>query len=49
MSKLVKWAVVLFIAFYLFTNPGGAAGTAHHLLNGLHEAAASLSTFVSSL
>lgn len=49
MSKLLKWAIVAFLAFYLFTNPGGAAGTAHHLLDGLHEAATSLSTFVSSL
>jgi hypothetical protein len=49
MSKLAKWAIIAFLAFYLFTNPGGAAGTAHHLLNGLHEAAASLSTFVSNL
>lgn len=49
MSKLLKWAIAAFLAFYLFTNPSGAAGTAHHLLDGLHEAASSLATFVSSL
>jgi hypothetical protein len=49
MSKILKWAVVLFIAFYLISNPSGAAGTARHLLSGLHDAASSLSTFVSSL
>jgi hypothetical protein len=49
MSKLIKWAIVLFIVFYVATQPGSAAGLAHGAYDGLHEAANSLATFVNSL
>lgn len=49
MGKLLKWAIVAFLVFYVVTNPSGAGATAHHLLNGVHQAASSLSTFLSSL
>ena len=49
LRKLLTWGIVIFIAYYLFTQPTAAAGTAHHILNGAHSAATSLSTFLSSL
>jgi hypothetical protein len=49
MSKLVKWGLIAFVIFYIANDPTGAAGFAHSLLNGLHTAATSMSTFVSSL
>jgi hypothetical protein len=49
MSKLLKWAIVAFLVFYVCSQPSAAGATAHHLLNGVHQAAASLATFVSSL
>jgi hypothetical protein len=47
--KLIGWAVVLFIAFYLLTDPNGAAAFVGHALNGLKSAGRSLSTFISHL
>jgi len=49
LRKIISWAIVLFILFYLATEPTGAAGVVHHAYNGLHDAATSLATFVNSL
>ena len=49
LRKLITWAIVLFVLFYLATEPTGAAGVVHHAYNGLHDAASSLATFVNSL
>ena len=49
LRKILGWAIVVFIAFYLVSDPSGAGGTVHHLVNGLHSAGTSLSRFVSSL
>jgi hypothetical protein len=49
LRKIITWAIVLFILFYLATEPTGAAGVVHHAYNGLHDAASSLATFVNSL
>jgi hypothetical protein len=46
-TKLAGWALVAFAAFYLFTDPDGAAALVMHLLGLLHGAASSLSTFAS--
>lgn len=48
-TKILGWAVVIFVAFYLFTDPAGAAGAVHGLLGGLKGAGNSLATFVNSL
>jgi hypothetical protein len=48
-GKVIKWAIVAFIVFYVVTQPTAAGATAHHLLNGVHDAATSMSRFVSSL
>lgn len=49
MERLIKWAVILFIVFYVCTQPAGAAGFVHHAYNGVHAAANSLAQFVNSL
>jgi hypothetical protein len=49
LRKIITWLIVLFVIFYVATEPSGAAGVVHHAYNGLHEAASSLATFVNSL
>lgn len=49
MKKYLTWAAVAFVAFFLFTQPEGAAGIVHSAANGIMSAADSLSTFVTSL
>lgn len=48
-KKIAGWAVVVFIVWYLFTRPTGAAGAVHNLLNLLKSAGTSLATFLNSL
>ncbi|HTW00163.1 MAG TPA: hypothetical protein VMF87_07665 [Streptosporangiaceae bacterium] len=49
LKKIITWAVVLFVVFYVATEPSGAAGFVHHAYNGLHSAASSMAKFVNSL
>jgi hypothetical protein len=49
LRKLLTWAVVAFVAFYLVSDPTGAAHFARSALDGLHTAAGSLSTFLTSI
>lgn len=49
LRKVIGWAVVAFIAFYLVTDPGGAAALVRSILHGLSNAGTSLATFFSSL
>jgi hypothetical protein len=48
-KKIVTWAIVVFLAYYLLTKPTGAANAMHNLLNLLKQAGSSLATFLSSL
>jgi hypothetical protein len=48
-KKIVTWAVVIFIAYYLFTQPTGAANAMHNLFKVLGTAGHSLATFLNSL
>lgn len=48
-KKILGWGVVLFLAWFLITNPTGAAGVVTNILNGLKHAGNSLSTFFLSL
>jgi hypothetical protein len=48
LGKIIRWAIVLFIVFYIATEPAGAAGFVHHFYNGLHDAASSMARFVNS-
>ena len=46
---LVGWAIVIFIAWFLISNPTGAAHAATNLLNALRGVGNSLATFFTSL
>jgi hypothetical protein len=48
-KKIVTWVLVIFVVFYLLTDPNGAATFVSHAFNGLKSAGNSLSTFVSHL
>jgi hypothetical protein len=49
LRTLINWGIVLFVIFYVATEPAGAAGLVHHAYNGLHDAANSLARFVNAL
>jgi hypothetical protein len=49
LKKVIGWAIVIFIVYYLATDPTGAANFVHHIWNGLKTAASSMATFVNSL
>ncbi len=49
LKKVITWAIVIFIVYYLATQPTGAANLVHHAYNGIHAAGNSLSTFLNSL
>jgi hypothetical protein len=49
LKKLISWAIVIFIIYYLATDPTGAANFVHHIFNILKSAAVSLTTFFNSL
>lgn len=48
-KKIIGWAVVVFIAYYLLTKPTGAANAVHNLFNLLKAAGSSIATFLNSL
>ncbi len=48
-KKIVMWLLIIFVVWYLLTDPAGAAAFGHHVLNGLKSAGKSLSTFLSHL
>jgi hypothetical protein len=47
--RIVTWAIVFFIVFYVATEPTAVGNLVHHVYNGVHNAAESLATFVNSL
>ena len=49
LARIIGWALVAFVVFYLVTNPDGAAGFVHSILDGLRNAGNSLSRFVDHL
>lgn len=49
MTRIIGWAALAFAAYYLLTNPDGAAGLVHGILDGLRQAASSMSSFASHL
>jgi hypothetical protein len=48
-KKILTWAIVIFLAYYLVTKPTGAAAAMHNLFNLLGAAGRSLATFLNSL
>ena len=49
LKKVLGWAVVVFLAWYLFTQPAAAGNSVHNLLNLLQQAGSSIATFLSSI
>jgi hypothetical protein len=49
LRKVIGWAIVIFIVYYLATEPTAAASFVHNIWNGLKSAANSMATFVNSL
>jgi hypothetical protein len=49
LKRILGWAVVVFIAYYLFTKPTGAASAMRGVFHLLSQAGSSLATFLSSL
>jgi len=47
--KIITWGLVIFVIFYLVTDPTGAATIVHNIFHGLHSLATSMTTFVNSL
>ncbi|MBX6769532.1 MAG: hypothetical protein IRY90_20690 [Actinomadura rubrobrunea] len=48
-KKIVTWAAVAFVAFYVIREPGGAARSVNTAASGLASVADSLATFVTEL
>ena len=48
-KKIVGWAGVIFLVYYLVTKPTGAANAMHNLFNLLRSAGSSLATFLNAL
>jgi hypothetical protein len=49
LRKVITWAIVLFVVYYLATNPTGAAHALQQAFNGLKHAGDSMSRFVNKL
>ena len=48
-KKVLTWAAIAFVVYYLATQPTGAAHFVHGVFNWLHGAGNSMSKFVNSL
>lgn len=49
LKKIIGWAIVIFIVYYLATDPHGAAHFVHGVFTWLQGAGRSLATFVNDL
>jgi hypothetical protein len=49
LKKVITWGIVIFIVYYLVSDPAGASGAVHSALSSLKSAGNSLAKFVSSL
>jgi hypothetical protein len=49
LRRVLGWAVVIFIAYYLFTEPAGAHSAIQGIFNLLNQAGSSLATFLTNL
>jgi len=48
LKTIAGWAVLIFIGWYIFTQPQAAGAAVHHLLGMASQAATSLSAFINS-
>ena len=49
LKKIITWAIVIFVVYYLATNPTGAANFVTDAFNWLKSAGAAMATLVNSL
>lgn len=49
LRKVITWAIVVFIIYYLATDPTGAAHALHGAFSGLRSAGNSMARFVNQL
>jgi hypothetical protein len=49
LKKVLTWAVVIFVIFYLVTQPTSSANLLHGWWTDIHSIGTHLATFVSSL
>jgi hypothetical protein len=49
LRRVITWAAMAFVVYYLATQPSGSAHFVHGVFNWLHHAGNSLATFVNSL
>jgi len=49
LGRIVKWAIALFVIFYVVTDPTGAGALVHSAVNGLRSAGQSLARFVGAI
>jgi hypothetical protein len=48
-KRIATWAAIIFVAYYVLTQPNGAAGFVHNVLDLLKQAGSSMATFLNSL
>jgi hypothetical protein len=49
LKKILTWAAIAFVIYYLATNPSGAAGVVDNVLKWLKEAGNSLAQFLNNI
>jgi hypothetical protein len=49
LKKVITWAIVIFIVFYLVTQPTSSANLLHGWYKDIHSIGSSLAKFVTSL
>lgn len=49
LKKIVTWAVVAILLYFLFTAPASASGAVHGILDSLQGAAEAVITFMQNL
>ena len=49
LKKVITWSIVIFVIYWLVSDPTGTAGVVHSALNGMKVVGTSLAGFVASL
>jgi hypothetical protein len=49
LKKILPWAVLVLVLFYIVRNPNGAANAGHRLGSGIASAAGAVAQFFTSL
>lgn len=49
LKKIAGWTAVLFVGWFIITQPGGAAGMLQNMGNSLESGAEGMSTFFTTL